>query len=913
MPWCDLILRLRALLNHSRAENDLNEELRFHLEMEARKHRDAGMPDPEARSAACASFGGLDLASEECRDARGLSLIENSVRDFRYGVRVLGKTPVFTAVAVLSLAIGIGANTAVFSLLDTILLRMLPVRNPEQLVIVRWGGHTGIDLNTTWSTGGGDAKGNWSTNVFSWPAFLDIRAHSRALSGAMGFSPLGQVNVAVNGQALSTGAMVVSGNYFQSLGVAPVLGRALAEDDDTSAGLPSAVISYRLWDRAYGLDPAALGETIHVNGQPCLMVGVTPSEFFGVSAGGFMTMPQVDITLPIRARERLQGAGRMRLAWFGDDIHWIQMMGRLESPAAESAAHSELGALIAANLPADSRRKLGSEVPQVFLDPGSQGLDTLRSTYHQPLIILMAVVALTLLMACANLAGLLLARATARRREISLRMAVGAGRGRLVRQLLVESAVLSCIGMLAGLAFAWWGVRGLVALVATGNAPISVAVLPDLRILAFTGAVSLITTVLFALAPALRATRVDMASALKDDASSPGHGRFTTGRILVAIQVGIALVLLSGATLFTRSLVNLHSLPLGFNPRSLVLFDISPGKSGYDEVRGNQLYARVTEDLRQIRGVTGVTSSVQRLVGGYVSNGPVYLDGLPRRKQSLFNFVGPDFFAVMGMLVVLGRGIEARDIGSSQRVAVVNETFVRRHLPNQSPIGRRFRWSPKDEMTVEIVGVVKDAKYHDVKDNVQSTVYSPYTQAHWGWPQQMTFEVRTAASTAETVAAIRRTVAGIDRMMPVTEIKTQEAQIDDSLSRQRLFASIVSAFSAITLILACIGLYGSVAYTVTRRTRELGVRRALGAGRLAVLRMLLSQVAATIVAGLVLGLPATWALTRVIESQLYGIQAHDPAALAGACAGVMAISLLAAWLPARRATKIDPVRALRYE
>jgi predicted permease len=913
MIWSDLLLRLRALLHHERAENDLDEELRFHLEMESRKNRAAGMPDSDARRAARVKFGGLDLASENCRDIRGLTLLENFARDIRYGARVLLKTPIFTAVAVLSLAIGIGANTAVFSLLDTVLLRMLPVRSPEQLVIARWGGPRDLDVRTTWSTGGGDAKGNWTTNVFSWPAFLGIRAHSHALSGAMGFSPLGQVNVAVNGQALSTGAMVVSGNYFQSLGVAPMLGRALTDDDDTSSGLPSAVISYRFWDRAFGLEPTAVGKTMYVNGQPCLIVGVTPREFFGVSAGGFMTAPELDITLPIRARERLEGAGQKRVAWFGDDLFWIQIMGRLQSPSTEAAAHSELAAIITANLPADNRSKLGTEGPRTFLEPGSQGIDSLRTAYHEPLIILMAVVALTLLMACANLAGLLLARATARRREISLRMAVGAGRGRLIRQLLVEGAVLSGIGMLAGLAFAWWGVRALVALVATGNAPIPVALSPDLRILGFTAAVSLVTTILFALVPALRATRVDMAGALKEDTPAAGHHRFAAGRVMVAIQVGIALVLLSGASLFTRSLANLHALPLGFNPHSLVLFDVSPGKSGYDEARGNQFYARVVENLRQIRGVTGVTASVQRLIGGYVSNGGVYIEGSRKRRQSMFNFVGPDFFNVMGMPVLLGRGIEARDIASPQRVAVINESFAHRNFPDQSPLGQRFRWSLQRDTTVEIVGVVKDAKYHRVQGDVQSTLYTPYTQTSWGWPQQMTFEVRTAASTVETVAAIRRAVASIDRMIPVTEIKTQEAQIDDSLSQQRLFASIVGVFSAITLILACIGLYGSVAYTVTRRTRELGVRMALGAGRLAVLRMLLGQVAATIAAGLALGLPATWALTRIIEAQLYGIKPHDPAALATACAGVIAICLLAAWFPARRATRIDPVRALRYE
>jgi predicted permease len=911
MRWSDLLLRLRALVRHDRAESDLDEELRFHLEMESRKNRDVGMPDSQARNAARASFGGLDLASENCRDVRGLTLVENIVRDIRYGIRVLRKTPVFTAVAVLSLAIGIGANTAVFSLLDTVLLRMLPVRSPEQLVIARWGGHSDVELNTTWSSGGSDGKGNWQTNVFSWPVFNAIRAQSRTISGVMGFSPLGQVNVAANGQALASGAMVVSGNYFQALGVSPILGRALSEDDDTSGGLPSAVISYRFWDRAFGLDPGAIGKTIYVNGQPCIVIGVTPSEFFGVSAGGFMTMPEVDITLPIRAHERLDGSGSRRIAWFRDDLFWIQIMARLGSPAAEGAARSELAALIRANLPADTIRSFGTEVPHTFLDPGSQGLGSLRGAYRQPLVILMAVVALTLLMACANLAGLLLARATARRREISLRMAVGAGRGRLVRQLLVEGAVLSVFGMLAGLALAWWGVRALVALVSTSSAPIPVAVSPDLRILGFTAAVSLVTTLLFALAPAIRATRVDVTSALKDEAQAAGHRRFGAGRVLVAVQVAVALVLLCGATLFTRSLANLHALPLGFKPQGIVLFDLSPGKSGYDEVHGNQLYARVLEGVKQVRGVTGATASVQRLMAGYVSNGPVYIEG-GKRVRSLFNYVGPDFFSVMAIPVVYGRGIELRDIGSPQRVAVVNESFARRAFPDQSPLGRRFRWSPKRETYVEIVGVVKDAKYDRLKRDAGATIYAPYTQG-WDWPQQMAFEVRTVASAADAVAAIRRTIASIDRMLPVTDIKTQEAQIDDSLSQERLFASIVGAFSAITLILACVGLYGSVAYTVTRRTRELGVRMALGACRLAVLRMLLGQVAVTIAGGLAIGLPATWALTRIIESQIYGIKPHDATALFTASAGVAAISLLAAWIPARRATHIDPARALRCD
>jgi predicted permease len=391
--------------------------------------------------------------------------------------------------------------------------------------------------------------------------------------------------------------------------------------------------------------------------------------------------------------------------------------------------------------------------------------------------------------------------------------------------------------------------------------------------------------------------------------------RFGAGRVLLAVQVAIALVLLTGATLFSRSLGNLRSLPLGFNARNVVLFDIAPGKSGYDETRGNQLYARVLERLKQTRGVTGASLSAQRLISGWMSNGGVVVEGAPAGKtaRSTFNFVGPDFFDVMGIPLLLGRGIELRDMAARPQVAVINQTVARKYFGGGSPVGKRFRWSAEDPTDVQVIGVVKDAKYHELRGEAPGTIYAPYTQRPFGWPQEMSFEVRTAGNTAEAVAGIRRAVAEIDRMLPLTNFKTQEVQIDDTLARERLFAFLVGLFSAITLVLACVGLYGSIAYTVTRRTREFGVRIALGAGRGTVLRMLLGQVAATIGAGLALGLPATWALTRVIESQLYGIKPHDPLSLVAAAAGVAAVAAMAAYLPARRALRIDPVRALRYE
>ncbi len=918
MSWTDLMLRLRALLGRGRAEGELDEELHFHMEMEARKERAAGMADADARHVARMRFGGVEQVREECRDVRGLTLLENLARDVRYGTRMLWKTPGFTAIAVLSLAIGIGANTAVFSLLDAVMLRMLPVRNPEQLVVAKWGAHADLSLSATWATGGDDGHGGWTRNVFSWKMFSEMRSHSRTLADAMGFSPVGPVNVAVGNRAMSIGAMVVSGNYFQALGVGTVIGRAISEDDDTADGLPSAVISYRFWERAFGLDPSAIGRTLYVNGQPCVVIGVAPKGFFGVSAGGFLRTPSVDLMLPIRARERLEGAGHQRLEWFGDDLFWIQVMGRVNAGAASQArsqATTELAAIVAAYIPEENRKELGSETPRVFLDPGGQGLDTLRSAYHQPLLILMTVVGLTLLMACANLAGLLLAQANARQKEIMLRLAIGASRARLIRQLLVEGALLAVAGAVAGLGFAWWGVRALVALLATGFTPIAIDVAPDGQVLAFTSAVSIATTFLFALAPALRATRVDVAGGLKEDTQvAVGSHRLGAGRMLLAVQVAVAMVLLAGATLFTRTLANLRSLPLGFNPHNVTLFDVAPGKNGYDAVRGTQLYARLWDRLRQMRGVTAVSLCAERIMGGYQSSGGILIEGGPKAEfHSTMNYVGQDFFPAAGIPLVLGRGIDARDLAALPRVAVINETVARHAFGTESPLGRRFRWSFKEEQEVEVIGVVRDAKYDHLRGDAPPTIYVPYTQRPWGWPQEMTFEVRSAANVAEVSTGIKRAVAEIDRMLPVTNLKTQEAQIDDSLAREHLFASLVSLFSAITLVLACVGLYGSVAYTVTRRTRELGVRMALGASRITVLRMLLGQVAVTVGGGLAIGLPATWMLTRIIESQLYGVKPHDPASIAIASLGVVGVAMVAAWLPARRALRIDPVRALRYE
>ena len=844
---------------------------------------------------------------EAPRGVRGPAWLGSAVRDVRYGLRMLRKSPVFTAVAVLSLAVGIGANTAIFTLVDAVLLRSLPVRHPEQLVVLRWSASERLDIASSYSSGGGDGHGGFVLNVFSWRAIQAMRA-ARGLDSVFAFAPLPGASVVANGQPVVAGGMFVTGNYFSGLGADTLLGRPITDDDETAGGLPAAVLSYPFWERAFGLDPGAIGRTITVNGQPCTVIGVTPKSFFGVSDGGLIATRQIDITLPIRAKLRIQDNWAAGSAYFEEDVFWIQAMGRLKPGHAEAAA-AELTGILAGNLPQPV--PAGAQ-PRVRVEPGSQGLASARDRYRQPLLILMAVVGLTLLMACANLAGLLLARASARRKEILLRLALGAKRSRVVCQLLAEGGLLAMAGAAGGLAFAWWGVRTLLALVGSGNWPIRQSIAPDGRALAFTAAVAAATTLLFALAPALQTTRLDLAQGLKEGAGS-GARRSHGARVLLGIQVAAALLLVAGATLFTRTLVNLRTVALGFDASRLVVFDIAPGRSGYDEVRGQQVYTRVLDRLRQTRGVVSVTMAGNRLLSGWMDNGPIRVAGSTERASAQFNFTGPDFCRTMRIPLVLGRDIEPRDMAAGPRVAVINEAAARQYFGGGSPLGKHFRWDSGNRWDVEVVGVAQDARYHEVRQEPRPTVYAPYTQNPRGWRRQMSFAVRTAGDPARAVAAVRQAVGEVDRMLPLIDLKTMDAQIDDLLAQERLFASLVSLFGVVTLALACVGLYGMAAASVAARTREIGIRMALGSSRAAVLRMILGSAAATAAVGLAAGLPALWALSRVIESQLYGIRPHDAASLVLAVTTVAAVSLGAALVPARRATRVDPLTALRYE
>jgi len=591
MGLTDLLLRLRALASRRRAEEELDEELNFHLEMEARKKRLEGAPEAEARRTARVAFNGLERVREECRDARGIRWLEDIGRDLRYGARVLRKSPAFTTIAILSLAIGIGANTAVFTLVDRVLLRRLPVPDPDQLVVLKWVSN-GKGYYSS-SNSRGDRNG---LNVVTWDIFCKMREQSRTMAAVFGFTERGRANVVANGDARISDVLLVSGNYFPGLGGSTVMGRPILDDDDTANGLPAAVISYRFWERAFALDSGVLGKTIYVNRQPCAVVGVTPRGFRG--ATGIET---TEVTLPVRMRRRLDEGDQWESRFTGSDIFWVQTMGRLKPRVDTRTAQAELNNIFLQLLPNRTAGERKAGLPKLVVEPGARGRGFLQADYKEPLVMLLAIVAAALLMTCANLAGLLLARASARGKEIAFRLAVGANRLQLMRQLVVEGALLSAIGGIAGLALARWGISALVAMKA---APAALALAPDIRVLAFTAAVALLTTLLFALAPAIRATRVDVAHAMKDDPSgSTGGGRLVPVRILLAMQIAVALVLVGGAGLFARTLANLRAIPLGFNPQKLILFGVAPESNGYRETRGNQLFADICARLKRIPGV----------------------------------------------------------------------------------------------------------------------------------------------------------------------------------------------------------------------------------------------------------------------------------------------------------------------
>jgi predicted permease len=831
-------------------------------------------------------------------------------------LRGMARTPVFSGIAILSLALGIGANTAMFSLLDQFLLRTLPVKNPQELVFLY---HPGPAQGSVSS----DEDGGPS---FSYPMFREMqRAMQKepaTFTGLAAGSSTG-ASIAFHNSALPGTAHLVSGNYFELLGVRPALGRLFAEDDDRNDGAgsrPVAVLSYNYWTSRFGADFSALNQTIIVNGYPLIIVGVAQKGFMGERQGN-----SPEIYAPISMKKALTPD------WDGFQDrknYWIPLLARLKPGITLAQASAAINVTYRGQLEKDIQL-LSHPSPnllqrfrakRIVLHPGQYGRGGLREQSQRPLLLLMGMTAMVLLISCANVANLQLARASARTREIAVRLAIGASRLQLIRQLLLESCILAVAGGALGLGAAYWTLRAVIAwLPESSGMQSSLTPSPDPRVLLFCLGLSLLTGLAFGLFPALQSTRPDLVSALKSQSGQAGSTGSANAfrKSLVTAQVAISLLLLISAGLFARTLSNLSSIDLGLRVDHLLTFSIAPKLNKYTDQGAAQLYDRLTERLAAIPGTKLVSAADAPAIAGsrYMENITVagYVPDTDEAADTSYNAVGPDYFRTMGMPLIAGREFTPADDLAAPKVAVVNEAFVRHFLPNQNPLGHHFARGGGDKVKpdIEIVGVVKDAKYADMREAPPRTYYMPYRQNKR--QGALYFYVRTAIDPRQIAAQIRREVAALDSNLPIRELKTMQNQIEENLFAERLLSSLTESFAGLATLLAAIGLYGVLAYNVSRRTREIGIRMALGAEASHVRGLVIGEVAFMLAIGTAIGLASAASAGTLIRSQLYGLQYWDPTIYASAAAIVWVIALAAAYIPTRRATNVDPMVALRDE
>jgi predicted permease len=824
-------------------------------------------------------------------------------QDFRYAVRTLIKTPGFTIVVILTLALGIGANTAIFSLTDQVLLRLLPVKAPERLVVL---------------DGPGAFRGRTFNNgTFSYPMYRDFRERNTVFDGVLARFPA-PLTLMTNGQAERVSSELVSGNYFDVLGVRAHVGRTFtADDDQTPGGHPVVMLSHNYWTRRFGADPGVLNRSLTLNGLPMTIVGVTPPGFYGITVGD-----NPDVMVPVMMK------AQMTPTW--DDLQsrrsrWLTVMARLKDGVSREQAEAAMNVvyrqineqeLKEMAAPSQSFRELFVS-KHLFLRAGQKGRSDLRNQFSTPILVLMGMVGLVLLIACANVANLLLARGAARQKEVAIRLALGAGRAAIIRQRLVESFLLAAGGAALGVALAWWTGTLLLKTLPFDEAARTLSAAPDARVAAFALGVSVLTAMLFGLAPALQSTRPVLTSILKDESGSvvggTGHARFRKG--LVVAQVGLSVLLLAGAALFARSLYNLKSLNPGFQADQLLGFSLDPSLNGYPRERTIALFQRLQDELSKLPDVRSATASVIPLMTDSNWSSTVRVEGYKAKEGEDMNpdvdAVAPGFFATMGQPLIVGREFSVKDTAGAPKVAIVNETMAKYFFGTDNPLGHRIGWGRGEKIDIEIVGVVKDSKTSTLRQDVRRFVYVPYTQEEE--VGSMTFYVRARGNATSVGGSVRQVAQRVDPNLPIYEMKTMTTVMDESLFIERMVAALSVAFGALATLLAAIGLYGVMSYSVARRTREIGIRMALGAERGAVLWLVLKEVTLMVVIGVAVGLPLAIALSRVVQAQLFALSAHDPLALAGAAAILAVVALVAGYLPARRATRVDPMLALRYE
>lgn len=914
----ELLRRLRVLLHREKFDRELEEEIRDHL---LRRAADTGGDADAARR----RFGNVTAVMEESRGLWSWRSAEQLLQDTRYAIRTMAgnlNNRLFTAAAVLSLSFGIGASTAIYSFLDAVMIRQLPVPSPGQLVVLNWRTH-GKSAAVVRSHSGesyAEPGGGTTSPNYPYPAYELLRGgSSQVLSSLFGHTQATRINIVVDGEAEVAHGQYVTGDLFSGLGVPAVAGRVIGREDDRAGATPVVMLTFDYWRSRFGGNPAAvLGKSVQLNGAPFTIVGVAARDFFGVSptVKPKIFIPMASVGLGLYPGELLGDANN----------YWIELMGRLKPGVTLPVAQAQLAGIFrnfVESTAANERER--SDLPSLWLQEGASGTDYLRRQHSTMLWLLTVMAGLILLIACANVANLLLARAANRRREMAIRLGIGASRFRVVRQLLTESLILALASAAVGTCLAGLGIRLLLALLAKGDDGFTVEVGIDWRVLAFTLLIAIVTAIFFGLAPALRATRVALAPALKETRARGSHDGprrwpfFATGHALIVAQIAFSLLLVAAASLFVRTLSNLHAVQLGFNAENLLIFNVNARKAGYQGPALRQFYSDLQNRLHTLPGVHGATTSDIPFVGGWSSRTNVLIPGMPPGGRPLTSLarVGAGFFETMEIPILAGRAIDQRDGEDSVKVAVVNQVFAEKYFGGiANATGRAFRLSSKSGDEITIVGVSRTARYHSLKQDVPPVTYLPWSQMPSSNSlRALHFEIRAAPGVDPLALAetVRRVVREASPLVPVEDLTTQSRRIDQTIGPERALARLCTGFGVVALLIACIGVYGMMAYAVARRTGEIGIRMALGATPGGIVWIVMREVVVLAGCGVAIGLAAAYRAGPLIESFLFEMKPNDPAALAFSVSALLVCSLIAGFLPACRASRIDPVDALRHD
>jgi putative ABC transport system permease protein len=868
--WREWWQRWRETVRHG-DEREMEEEFRFHLEM---AELDAVRRGEDARDGRLRA-GGVAQAAEAVRDQSRIGWLSDFLRDSRHGVRLLARTPVFTAAAIVSLALGIGANTAIFSLMDAVILRSMPVHEPQRLV------QFGRDL--------------------SYPLFRQFREELHGLTDMFAQSSIGRRDIVFDGEPEAASIEFVSGSYYSVLGVSALAGRTFDSDIDRKPA-PVAVISHAYWQRRFGLDAGMIGRSFRWNGRAFTIIGITPPQFHGVVPG---TLPEITLPLSISA-DVLRDPGRLA----SDSVRWLEGMGRLRAKYTIERAQAEVDGVYSRVIQAEAEQNRGNEfrrqqilAQRMPLQASGNGFDHLRFRFAEPLRLLMGIVALILLIACANLANLLLGRAATRRREIAVRLALGAGRGRVLRQMLAEGMVLATAAGVLGVLLAWWSANGLVVMMSNGGERLALNLAPDLRILAFAACITMAACLLFSLAPAVQATRQSIQPARADVRSG---ARWRWGRTLIATQVAVSVLLLIGAGLFGRTLLRLYSMETGFHREDVLLISVKTDRAG---LQGHALRGRILASLRSMPGVESASFEMWPLsYKGWEASALAegYTYGPNEDDQVHVSFIAEDYFRTLRTPVIAGREFDEHDTATSPRVVVINEAFARRYFQGKSPLGKWIGFKG-EAGRMEIIGMAKDIRSRGLQGNIPATVYVDAAQASRA-PAGVYF-VRGVDIAGIVDSAIKR----VDGKLMATDVRTLDENLSRSILRERMLGTLSGLFGALSLVLVSVGVYGVMAFQVARRQKEIGIRMAMGARPVQVAGMVLGETAAPVVAGVAMGVAGAFGLTRLAEKMLYGVAPTDPVTFAGASAVLIVLGLVAAYVPSRRAARMSPVETLRCE